>query len=409
MAAAGSEAAALRGAVAALLRERGAQQVLLEALADGDAELQLALAESMALVTGHFEEFAGLLGGVHDGVRDLQRAAVEQQAENQTQAEHRSRVREALDEIQPGLQDISRPAGETGVVYNTLPPDTAAFTGRRAEIGEIVTQVARAAAHAGVVSIHAINGMPRSGQERPRRAHRPLVGRPVPGPATVRRPARAHRQQGAGRPGRDPRGVVDRGRIGSAAASHRPGRTRSTLARPDGRATGATGVGQRCQQRPDLAAAAGRQGQFGAGHQPPASRRPALCGHRSPHGRLASRGRGGDVPAPRPADGGRGDGPSGRNGSRWHHTCSPPAREWSGLADGRGLHATLLPTCAEMAPKALPRSVCRTAAPRLCGDGPNMQIRIAFRCMCSPRLRGDGPPVRGVDPLRCLCCPPAQG
>jgi DNA-binding SARP family transcriptional activator/DNA-binding XRE family transcriptional regulator len=64
-------------------------------------------------------------------------------------------------------QDIPVPAegGEhaaaLGVVYS-LPPDTAAFTGRQAELDRITTPVA--AAPGGVVAIHAIGGMPGVGK-----------------------------------------------------------------------------------------------------------------------------------------------------------------------------------------------------------------------------------------------------
>lgn len=51
------------------------------------------------------------------------------------------------------------PVGEAGVVYNALPPDTAAFTGRQSEIDEITERVAAAAEHGGVIGISAIGGM----------------------------------------------------------------------------------------------------------------------------------------------------------------------------------------------------------------------------------------------------------
>lgn len=48
MAGPGQQAAVLRSAVAELLRERGAQEALLEVLAESDGEVQTALAESVA-------------------------------------------------------------------------------------------------------------------------------------------------------------------------------------------------------------------------------------------------------------------------------------------------------------------------------------------------------------------------
>ena len=164
MAGAGSEAAALRDAVARVLRERGAQQVLLETLTEGDMELQIALAESVALLGGHFDEFAGLLDGVRDGVRDLQRATVMQQTENQAQAAHRSQVQGSLDQILVLLGNRPLLSGDTGVIFKSLPPDTAAFTGREAEIGAITAEVVAPAASGGAVSIRAIDGMPGVGK-----------------------------------------------------------------------------------------------------------------------------------------------------------------------------------------------------------------------------------------------------
>jgi acyl-CoA reductase-like NAD-dependent aldehyde dehydrogenase len=82
MAGPGQQAAVLRSAVAELLRERGAQEALLEVLAESDGEVQTALAESVALLAERFEEFAGLLSTVREGVRALAEAMRSQQAEN---------------------------------------------------------------------------------------------------------------------------------------------------------------------------------------------------------------------------------------------------------------------------------------------------------------------------------------
>ena len=159
-----SEAAGLRRAVATLLREHNAEEVLVEALTEGDDMLQAALAESVTLLAGRFEEFSGLLAAVRDGVWDLQEAVLGQRAENQAQAEHRDHVQVALDRILQLLESGSLLVGEAGVVYNALPPDTGAFTGRQAEIREITGQMTTAAAHGGVVAIHAIDGMPGVGK-----------------------------------------------------------------------------------------------------------------------------------------------------------------------------------------------------------------------------------------------------
>jgi tetratricopeptide (TPR) repeat protein len=159
MAASGRSAVALRSEVAGLLRERGAQQVLLEALAEGDSDLQEALAEGLALLAGQFGEFAGLLDAVGEGVRHLQAAAYEQRGENRAQERHRDHVQQALGRILRLLERGSPVRGGSAVVYNTLPPDTVAFTGRRVEIGEVERRVTAAAALGGVIAIHAIDGM----------------------------------------------------------------------------------------------------------------------------------------------------------------------------------------------------------------------------------------------------------
>jgi tetratricopeptide (TPR) repeat protein len=63
----------------------------------------------------------------------------------------------------------SRPGGDAGqgsalgMVYS-LPPDTAAFTGRKAELDRITAAVTQAAGSGGVVAIHAIGGMPGVGK-----------------------------------------------------------------------------------------------------------------------------------------------------------------------------------------------------------------------------------------------------
>ena len=164
MAAPGRLAAVLRGEVAGVLRERGARQVLLEALAEGDGDAREVLAEGMALLVGQFEEFADLFGAVRDGLLQLQVAALGQQIENEAQEQHREQVQVALGRILRLLETGSRSLGGAGVVYNTLPPDTAAFTGREVEIGQIGGRIEAAAVGGGVVAIHAIDGMPGVGK-----------------------------------------------------------------------------------------------------------------------------------------------------------------------------------------------------------------------------------------------------
>jgi tetratricopeptide (TPR) repeat protein len=164
MAAPGRQALVLRSEVAGLLRQRGAQQVLLEVLVGGDGDLQEGLAESLALLAGRFEEFAELLDVVHEGLWALQEAAREQSAEIRAQSRHRHHVEQSLDRILRLLANGSPARGNAAAVYNSLPPDTAAFTGRVVEIGEITRRVESATANGGVVAIHAIDGMPGLGK-----------------------------------------------------------------------------------------------------------------------------------------------------------------------------------------------------------------------------------------------------
>ena len=169
MAAPGRAAAMLRDEVARYLREHGAQQMLVDALAEGDSDVRDVLAEAMVLLLGRFGEFAELLGAVHEGVGELLVVALGQQIENEAQEQHRRQVQTALTQILRLLEvGSASPGGASpggaGVVLNTLPPDTASFTGRDEEIAEIVGRVEAAAAYGGVVAIHAIGGMPGVGK-----------------------------------------------------------------------------------------------------------------------------------------------------------------------------------------------------------------------------------------------------
>jgi tetratricopeptide (TPR) repeat protein/transcriptional regulator with XRE-family HTH domain len=56
------------------------------------------------------------------------------------------------------------PGGGEGAARFSLPPDTAAFTGRTAELAAITAAVTQAARRGGVVAIHAIDGMPGIGK-----------------------------------------------------------------------------------------------------------------------------------------------------------------------------------------------------------------------------------------------------
>ena len=72
-----------------------------------------------------------------------------------------------LDMVVRALRGGSEPAAAgaaEGVVRFSLPPDTAAFTGRTAELTAITGAVAEAAASGGVLVIHAIDGMPGIGK-----------------------------------------------------------------------------------------------------------------------------------------------------------------------------------------------------------------------------------------------------
>lgn len=162
MARPGPEAGVLRGEVSKLLLEHDAQQVLLTALTEDVGQLRTVLAESVVMLAEQFEEFSGLLDALHDGVRQLREAAPGQWAEIQVQGRHRRHVQKSLTRILRLLEGESLAGGGVEQVFNTLPPDTAAFTGRESEIAKLVERVA--AVHADSVAIHAIDGMPGVGK-----------------------------------------------------------------------------------------------------------------------------------------------------------------------------------------------------------------------------------------------------
>lgn len=110
MAGSGREAAALRSAVAVLLRKRGAQQVLLEAIAEGDSELQRALAQSVALLAGQYAEFAFVGEEIRQAVWAIDASLRTQRAELRVQGE-RSREQSLM--LSQVLETMRRAAGET--------------------------------------------------------------------------------------------------------------------------------------------------------------------------------------------------------------------------------------------------------------------------------------------------------
>ena len=83
----------------------------------------------------------------------------------------------------------------------TLPHDVASFTGRGAELTQLLGAIDDLAADGGVVGIHAIGGMAGIGKTAfaVHAAHR--LARPVPGRAALLAAARAHPRAAAGRPG----------------------------------------------------------------------------------------------------------------------------------------------------------------------------------------------------------------
>jgi transcriptional regulator with XRE-family HTH domain len=72
----------------------------------------------------------------------------------------------------PASEALAAAAGEAGsgsaaAASRTLPRDTAGFTGRQAELGQLVARWAEAADEVGVVGIHAIGGMAGIGNSTP--------------------------------------------------------------------------------------------------------------------------------------------------------------------------------------------------------------------------------------------------
>ena len=104
------------------------------------------------------------------------------------------------------LAAAAREAGtaSAAAASRTLPRDIAAFTGRQAELGQLMARWAETAAAAGgsgVVSVHAIGGMAGIGKTTfaVHAAHQ-LAGQ-FPGRAVLPAAARPHPRAAAGRPG----------------------------------------------------------------------------------------------------------------------------------------------------------------------------------------------------------------
>jgi transcriptional regulator with XRE-family HTH domain len=75
--------------------------------------------------------------------------------------------RERLAAAARGQPGPAAAAAAPAAAAATLPCDTAAFTGRDGELGQITAAVAEAAAGGGVVAIRAIGGMPGAGKTTP--------------------------------------------------------------------------------------------------------------------------------------------------------------------------------------------------------------------------------------------------
>jgi hypothetical protein len=64
-----------------------------------------------------------------------------------------------------------RPPAFAAVATRALPRDIAAFTGRQAELAQLMETLAGAAVNGGVVGIHAIDGMAGIGKTMPAAEH----------------------------------------------------------------------------------------------------------------------------------------------------------------------------------------------------------------------------------------------
>jgi hypothetical protein len=114
MAGSGPDAAALRDAVATLLRRYGAEHVLLEALAEGDSAAQTVLAESMALLAGRFAEFATVGEEIRGKVLEIRDSLRDQRAQLRVQGEQSRERSLMLSQVLEAMRRADPEAGEDG-------------------------------------------------------------------------------------------------------------------------------------------------------------------------------------------------------------------------------------------------------------------------------------------------------
>jgi 5'-methylthioadenosine/S-adenosylhomocysteine nucleosidase len=147
------------GSLAALVRQHYNDAVAIEMESAGVA--QAAHAAEVPMLT---------IRGISDRA-DGRKQAADAAGGQPVAAAHAATVATAV--IQHWASTVSHPAGRSGdlppaagsaVVYNALPPDTMAFTGRSEEIAWITAQAHAASAVGRVVAISALDGMPGIGK-----------------------------------------------------------------------------------------------------------------------------------------------------------------------------------------------------------------------------------------------------
>ena len=139
-----------------------------------------------------------------------------------------ARGRAAAAEVLAARDGAAAGASAAAAATRTLPRDIASFTGRGAELRQLVGAVAGAAGAGGVVGIHAIGGMAGIGKTTLRGARRAPARAGVPGRAVLPAAACAHAGAAAGGPGRCAgQPAADRGGRGAAdpAGAGGPGGT----------------------------------------------------------------------------------------------------------------------------------------------------------------------------------------
>ena len=198
----GANGQALRAAVAAIVRESGVVSALVDAVAQGDEQVRVGLAEGLAQVGEQFGEFAFLVSEVRSGVWGLEARMRAQAADRRAETERSrqdslllARVLETLD--RPAAAAGGHPPADAGPVWSGCPYlGLAPFTQEHAKVffgrRELTRRLSRAVAErcesGGVLLVVGASGAGKSSLLRAGLV--PGLARDVLAPGSGRWPAR---------------------------------------------------------------------------------------------------------------------------------------------------------------------------------------------------------------------------